>query len=366
MPTLFRTAVGSTAQLAATPSCLGRGLGQLLTGMLSLLLVASSAAQNATGTEASNYPTKPIRVIVPSPPGGPPDLLARILAPKLSASLGQPVIVENRLGAGGLVGTAYVAKLPADGYTALFTTASHTNIPPFNENVTYDSVKDFTHVTLVAQNFGQVLVVPADASAKTFKALIAYAKKNPGKLTYAHAGLGTASHIPAEVMKTLTDTDILAVPYKGVAEATNDLMANRVDLFFVGTQIAQQYVQSGRLRALAVTGAKRWKGMPDTPTLQELGLKNFNVVNWFGLWLPAHAPEAIVARLQSEIVKAIAQPGVIEQFDALGLEGVGMPSVEFALFVKNEAAAAQEIARNVAPSTITVTTTATSPAKVTQ
>ena len=342
----------------ATPLSVTRSIGWLLLIASACLAPAfAPLAQTAEGTAASNYPTKPIRVIVPSPPGGPPDLLMRILAPKLSMSLGQAVIVENRLGAGGLVGTAYVAKLPADGYTWLFTTASHTNIPPFNENVTYDSVKDFTHVTLAAQNFGQVLLVPLDSPAKTFKELIALAKKNPGKLSYAHAGLGTASHIPAEVMKTMTDTDILPVPYKGVAEATNDLIAGRIDIFFVGTQIALQHVQSGRLRALAVTGAKRWKGMPDTPTLQELGLKDFNVVNWFGLWLPVNAPAAIVSRLQSEIVKAVAQPDVIAQFDTFGLEGVGMPSAEFALFVAKEAAAAQEIARNVAPAVVKVTTT---------
>ncbi len=344
--------------LNATPLRVMRSMRRLLiVASACLVPTFASLAQTTDGVAASNYPTKPIRVIVPSPPGGPPDLLMRILAPKLSVSLGQTVIVENRLGAGGLVGTAYVAKLPADGYTWLFTTASHTNIPPFNENVTYDSVKDFTHVTLAAQNFGQVLVVPADSPVKTFKELIALAKKNPGKLTYGHAGLGTASHIPAEVMKTMTDTDILPVPYKGVAEATNDLIAGRIDIFFVGTQIAQQHLQSGRLRALAVTGAKRWKGMPDTPTLQELGLKDFNVVNWFGLWLPANAPAAVVNKLQAEVVKAVAQPDVIAQFDTLGLEGVGMPSAEFALFVAKEAAAAQQIARNVAPAVVTVTTT---------
>lgn len=349
--------MSSVQPFNAIPLSVMRSLRRLLVVTGACLVPAfATMAQTAEGAAASNYPTKPLRVIVPSPPGGPPDLLMRILAPKLSVSLGQTVIVENRLGAGGLVGTAYVAKLPADGYTWLFTTASHTNIPPFNENVTYDSVKDFTHVTLAAQNFGQVLVVPADSPVKTFKELIALAKKNPGKLTYGHAGLGTASHIPAEVMKTMTDTDILPVPYKGVAEATNDLIAGRIDIFFVGTQIAQQHLQSGRLRALAVTGAKRWKGMPDTPTLQELGLKHFNVVNWFGLWLPAHAPAAVVSRLQSEVVKAIAQPDVVAQFDTLGLEGVGMPSAEFALFVAKEAAAAQQIARNVAPAVVTVTT----------
>ena len=345
-----------------TPVWLCRSMRRLLVLAGACLIPAlAPMAQTIDGAAASNYPTKPIRVIVPSPPGGPPDLLMRIIAPKLSVSLGQTVIVENRLGAGGLVGTAYVAKLPADGYTWLFTTASHTNIPPFNENVTYDSVKDFTHVTLAAQNFGQVLVVPADSPAKTFKDLIALAKKNPGKLSYGHAGLGTASHIPAEVMKTMTDTEILSVPYKGVAESINDLIAGRIDIFFVGTQIAQQHVQSGRLRALAVTGAKRWKGMPDTPTLQELGLKDFNVVNWFGLWLPVNAPTAIVSRLQAEIVKAVAQPDVIAQFDALGLEGVGMPSAEFVVFVAKEAAAAQQIARNVAPAELKITTIPATP-----
>lgn len=322
--------------------------GLVLNAIVTGALLCAAPAQSATSGE-SDYPNKPIRVIVPSPPGGPPDLLMRAIAPKLTASLGQTIIVENRLGAGGLVGTAYVAKLPPDGYTWLFTTASHTNIPPFNDNVTYDAVKDFTHVSLVAQNFGQALVVPADSPAKTYQDLIALAKKNPGKLTYAHAGLGTASHIPAEVMKTMTGTDILAVPYKGVAEATNDVIAGRIDIFFVGTQIALQHVQSGKLRVLALTGAKRWKGMPDVPTLQELGLNGFNVVNWFGLWMPAGVPTQIVSRVQGDIVKAIQDPDVMKQFDTLGLEGVGMPSADFAKFVVKEASAAQDIARRVAP-----------------
>jgi tripartite-type tricarboxylate transporter receptor subunit TctC len=165
-------------------------------------------AQNAFSTK--DYPNKPIKVVVPSPPGGPPDLILRILVPRLNAALGQPVVIDNRPGAGGLVGTAYVARLPADGYNALFTTASHTNIPPFNENVTYDPVRDFTHVTLAVQNFGQVLVVHPDVQARNLTELIALARKNPGKLTYGNAGNGTASHIPAEVMKTMTGTDILS------------------------------------------------------------------------------------------------------------------------------------------------------------
>jgi tripartite-type tricarboxylate transporter receptor subunit TctC len=302
-------------------------------------------AQAASTSSGQAFPSKPIKVVVPSPAGGPPDLILRAILPKLTASLGQPLIIENRAGAGGMVGTAYVAKLPPDGYTWLFTTASHVNIPPFNENVTYDPVRDFTHVTLAAQNFGQALVVHPDVPAKNVQELVAYARKNPGKLTYANAGNGTASHIPAEVMKSMTGTDILSVPYKGIAEATTDLMAGRIDIFFVGTQIALQHVQSGKLRALAITGARRWKGMPDVPTMDEQGLKGFNKVNWFGLWLPAGAPPDIVQKIHAAVAAAVNEPDVKQQFDTLGLEGVAMRPAEFAAFVVSEQKAAQEIAR---------------------
>jgi len=304
-------------------------------------------AQAQTPAMAKEYPNHAIHVVVPSPPGGPPDLIIRLLAPKLSADLGQPLVVDNRGGAGGIVGTAYVTTQPPDGYTWLFTTASHTNIPPFNDNATYDPVKDFTHVTLVAQNFGQVLVVRPDLPAKTVQELVALAKKEPGKLTYGSAGIGKASHIPAEVMKAQTGTDILMVPYRGVAEAITDLLGGRIDMFFVGTQIALPHVQTGKLRALAVTGAKRWKGMPDVPTMQEAGLADFNVVNWFGLWLPAGAPPDLVNRLQGGVVKALADPEVIRQFDTLGLEGVGMKPDEFARFVARESETTLAIARKI-------------------
>ncbi len=305
------------------------------------------AAAHAQAPSARDWPTKPIKIVVPSPPGGPPDLILRAIQPKMAALLGQPLIIENRAGAGGMVGTAYVAKQPPDGYTWLFTTASHVNIPPFNENVTYDPVKDFTHVTLAAQNFGQALVVHPDVPAKNMQELIAYARKNPGKLTYANAGNGTASHIPAEVMKTMTGTDILSVPYKGIVEATTDLIAGRIDIFFVGTNIALQHVQSGRLRALALTGSKRWKGMPDVPTMDEQGLKGFSKVNWFGLWLPAGAPPEIVNRIHAAVAKAVNEPDVRQQFDTLGLEGVAMKPEEFAAFVQSEAKSAQEIAHRI-------------------
>jgi tripartite-type tricarboxylate transporter receptor subunit TctC len=315
-----------------------------------LILAAGALACGAraqTTPSASNFPNKPIKVVVPSPAGGPPDLILRAIIPKMNAVLGQPIIVDNRAGAGGLVGTAYVAKQPADGYTWLFTTASHVNIPPFADNVPYDPIKDFTHVTLAAQNFGQALVVNPNVEAKTLQELIALARKNPGKLTYANAGNGTASHIPAELMKSMTGIDILSVPYKAIPEAMTDLIAGRIDMFFIGTNVALQHVQSGKLRALALTGKKRWKGMPDVPTMDEQGLKGFEKVNWFGLWLPGGAPPEIVTRIHAAVAAAINEADVKAQFDQQGIEGVAMPPREFAAFVVTEAKAAQEIAHRI-------------------
>lgn len=310
-------------------------------------LLALPALAAASAARAQAYPTHSIRVVVPSTPGGPPDLILRAILPKLSASLGQPVVAENRAGGGGVVGTIYVSRQPADGYTWLFTTASHTNIPPFNENATYDPVRDFTHVTLAAQNFGQALIVHPAVRAANVQELLALARATPGRLTYVNAGNGTASHIPAELMKAQTGTDILSVPYRGVAEGMTDLLAGRVDMFFVGTQIAVEHVRAGRVRALAVTGARRWSGMPEVPTMQESGIAGFDVVNWFGLWMPAGAPAPIVQRVHAAVAAAVAEPDVRAQFDTLGLQGVAMPPDSFAAFVAEQARIAREIGRRV-------------------
>src|SRR4051812_3235252 len=298
-----------------------------------------------TGALAQAWPAKPIHVVVPSPPGGPPDLIIRMLAPKMN--LGQALIIENRAGAGGIVGTAYVSKQPADGYTWLFTTASHVNTPPFNENVPFDPVKDFTHVTLAAQNFGQALMVRPDAPFTTVQQLIDEAKRHPGKLNYASAGIGTASDIPAELMKSMAGVNIVEVPYKGVAEAVTDVLGGRMDLFFVGTQLAAQHAKSGKARVLALTGAKRWKGLPEVPTMQEAGFRDFNIINWFGLWLPAGAPAEISSAIHAEVVKALGDADVKSQFDQQGLEGVGMPPAKFARFVARESAFINELARKI-------------------
>ncbi len=295
----------------------------------------------------ADWPTRPVRIIVPSPPGGPPDLILRAIGPKMQATLGQPIVVENRAGGGGLVGTAHLARQAPDGYQALFTTASHVNIVPFNENVTYDPVRDFTHVTLAVQNFGQALVVHPSVQATNVQELVALARREPGRLTYVNAGNGTASHIPAELLKAMTDTDILSVPYRGVAEGTTDLLAGRISMFFVGTNIALEHVRAGRLRALAITGARRWQGMPEVPTMQEQGLAGYDVVNWFGLWLPLNAPRAIVERLHGAVAQAVREPDVMAQFETQGLQGIAMRPDEFARFVEAQARIAQDIGRRV-------------------
>ena len=321
----------------------------LKTGRRGWMLGATALGLGAAQAQMlPEFPTRAIRVVVPSPPGGPPDQLLRVISPRLTAALGQAVVTENRAGGGGLVGAAYVARQPADGYTWLFTPASQVNIPPFNDNVTYDPVRDFTHVTLAAQNFGQALVVHPGVQATNLAELLALARQNPGRLTYANAGNGTASHIPAELMKTMTGTDVLSVPYRGVAEGITDLLAGRVDMFFVGTQVAVEHVRAGRLRAIALTGARRWNGLPEVPTMQEAGLQGFNVVNWFGLWMPAGVAPAIVGRVHAAVAAAIADPDVQRQFDMLGLEGVAMPPDQFAIFVAEQARIAQDIARRVA------------------
>lgn len=306
-----------------------------------------SAAATAAQKVEKDYPNKPIRVIVPSPAGGPPDLVMRMLLPYYSQSLGQPLVLDNRAGAGGVVGSATVAKGTPDGYTWLVTTASHTNTPPFSKNSPFDPVKDFSHISLLAQNFGQAVVVPTNSAAKSVPELIAMAKAKPGKMNYASAGIGTASHIPAEVMKSMAGVDIVGVQYKGVPEGMTDLIAGRMDVMFVGTQIALPLMQSNRLRVIALTGAKRWKGMPDVPTMQELGFKGYDLINWFGFWLPPGASPALQQRLHAETVKALAVPEVLKQFDVLGLEAVGSTPENFIKFVTEQSRFMNELARKV-------------------
>ena len=303
----------------------------------------------ATAQAASNdYPQRPIRAIVPTAPGGPVDIVGRLMAQKMGASMGQPIIVENRGGAGGYIGAKVVATAPPDGYVLLSDSGGHISTPIFSPPAPYDAIKDFTPVALVAKNYGQVLVVHPSVPAKSVQELLAYAKKYPGKLTYGANSTGSILAIGAEMMKAASGTDILAVQYQGAGPAMIGLLGGQVDMIFAGTQQALPLIKAGRLRALAITGPKRWAGLPDVPTMQEAGLKDFNLVGYFGLWLPAGASPELVSRLHAETMKALADPDVKVQLDKLGLEASDMTPQGFIKFIQSEDAWMRALQRKLA------------------
>lgn len=294
-----------------------------------------------------NYPNKPIRMVVPFAAGGPVDLLGRLLIQKLNVSLGQSIVLDNRGGAGSVLGSDIVAKSPPDGYTWLLTTGSLTSISAFNENVSFDPIRDFTPVTMVARNFGQVLIVHPSVPAKNVKELLALAKARPGKMNYASAGIGNITYIAAEMMKSMTGVQIVDIQYKGMGLAFNDLLGGHVDMCFAPTQTALQLIQTGRVRALAMTGPSRWKVLPDVPTMRESGLRDYDLVGWFGMWLPAGASPELVSRIFTETARALGEPDIKQRFDELGLEPVGSQPEAFARFIEQDVAAMRELARKI-------------------
>ncbi len=294
-----------------------------------------------------NYPSKPVRIVVPFAAGGPVDVVGRNLIQKLNVSMGQPFVLDNRGGNGSALGAEIVAKSPPDGYTWLLNTGSQTSVAAFNENIPFDANRDFTPVTMAARNFGQVLIVHPSVPAKSVKELIALAKARPGKLNYASAGIGNITYIAAEMMKVAAGVQILDIQYKGTGPATSDLLGGHVDMLFSPTQTCLQLIQTGRVRALAMTGSSRWKMLPDVPTMQEAGFKDYDLVGWFGIWLPAGASSELVARIHSEVARALTDVDLKKRFDDVGLEGVGMPTEAFAKFAVQDAAAMRELARKI-------------------
>ena len=310
-------------------------------------LMAVQVTPVAAQALPKNYPVKSIRMVVPFAAGGPVDLVGRLLMQKMSVSMGQPIVLDNRGGGGAALGADLVAKSPPDGYTWLLNTGSQTSTPAFNENVPFDAIRDFTAVTMVARNFGQVLIIHPSIPAKNVKELIALARARPGKLNYASAGIGNITYIAAEMMKVAAGVQILDIQYKGTGPATSDLLGGHVDLCFAPTQTSLQLIQSGRVRALAMTAATRWKMLPEVPTMQEAGFKDYDLVGWFGLWLPAGAPPELVARLYSESMRVLADTEIKKRFDDVGLEAVGMPTEAFARYAEKDAAEMRELARKI-------------------
>jgi tripartite-type tricarboxylate transporter receptor subunit TctC len=288
-----------------------------------LALLFSAAAALSQG-----FPSKPVHIVVPFPPGGGADTLARIMEPKLAGIWAQPIVVENRPGASGHIGADFVAKSAPDGHTLLMSSTA---------SLTEKNVNQFAPVSLVSASAYIVTANPGVAAGNV-RELIALARANPGKLSFASSGAGAASHLAAELFKSIAGVDLLHVPYKGTGQAVTDLLAGHVNLMFAPAQTVMPYVQAGRLKALAVTGSKRSETLPDLPSVSESGLPGYEAVGWFGLLAPVATPKATVVKLSVEANRVLAMSDVREKMLGLGAEPAGNTPEEFARFIHDDQA----------------------------
>jgi tripartite-type tricarboxylate transporter receptor subunit TctC len=287
-----------------------------------LLLFASAAAL------AQPFPSKPVRIVVPFPPGGGADALARLMAPKLTEIWKQPIVVENKPGASGHIGADFVAQSAPDGHTLMMSSTA---------SLTEKNVHQFAPVTLVSAS-PYVVTAGPKVQASSIGELIALARAHPGKLTFASSGTGAASHLSAELFKSMAKIDLLHVPYKGTGQAVTDLLAGQVDLLFAPSQAVIQHVRAGKLKALATTGARRAETLPDLPTVAESGLPGYAAVGWFGLLAPAATPKAVVDRLSADANRVLADADVRAKMQALGADPAGDTPGEFARFIREDQA----------------------------
>jgi tripartite-type tricarboxylate transporter receptor subunit TctC len=299
----------------------------------SLLLLPLLAAGFALPAGAQSYPAKPIRVVVPFPPGGPTDIVTRLMAPKMAESLGQQVVVDNRGGAGGAIGTEQVAKSAPDGYTLVMGTIGGLAVAKsLNPKLGYDTLRDLTPITQ-SVSVTSVLVVHPSVPAKNVRDLLALAKK--GKLNYASSGNGTITHLAGELLKLMGKVDITHVAYKGGAPALVALVSGEVDMSYENSLIITPHIKSGKVRGLAVTSAKRSALLPDLPTVGET-LPGYSASGWYGLLAPAGTPKPVITRLHAEAVKALRAPDVVDKLSSQGAEPVASSPEEFAAFIRSE------------------------------
>jgi tripartite-type tricarboxylate transporter receptor subunit TctC len=292
----------------------------------------------AGAVHAQGYPAKAVRIIIPFPPGGNTDIYARPISAKMGEIYGHQMVVDNRPGAGGSIGMQIAAAQPPDGYTLVWgSTSTHGVGPNVYKKLPYDAVKDFEPVilTVIAQN---ILVVHPSVPAKNVKELIAIAKAKRGGLSYASSGNGTISHLAGELFRTMTGADIVHVPYKGSSPALVDLLSGQIDLMFDSLSSSLPQARAGKLRALAVTGSKRFPGMKDLPTINESGLKGFEVTTWLAIWAPARTPAEIVNKLNADINKILQQPAILQLMADNGAEPGGGPPERLGNHVKAEIA----------------------------
>lgn len=297
--------------------------------VLSLATAFAVMAQDA-------YPSRNVVIVVPYPAGGVADLLPRLVAEKLTRKWGKTVLVENRAGASGNIGMAYVAQQPADGYTFALAPAGNLTVnPTLFKDLPFDTEKDFTPVTLLA-NVPNVLVVHPAVPAKTFQELVAYAKANPHKLNFASPGAGSGAHLAGELLKLDAGLDIVHVPYKGLAPAVTDLLGGQVQMMFAGVSTVLQAVKAGKLRALAVAGPHRLDALPGVPTVAESGYPGFDVTSWYGIVAKAGTPPGIIHKVQADMAEALKQPDIMRKLADQGLEPVGDTPQQFGALIHAE------------------------------
>ncbi|MEN9330407.1 MAG: hypothetical protein RLZZ484_1595 [Pseudomonadota bacterium] len=299
------------------------------------LLWAAMSCLLAASVQAQPYPSKPVRVVVPYPPGGPTDIVARVLFQQVAESTGQQFVIDNRAGAGGNIGAEHVAKSPADGYTLLIGTTAHAINMSLFKSLNYDVQKDLAPVSLLTQG-PLVLVTHPQFPANSVKELIDMAKAKPGSLNFASSGNGQSTHLSAELFNSMAGTKMVHVPYKGSAPALSDLMTGQVGIMFDTTLSAMPFVRAGKLKALGVTSPQRTPAAPDVPTIAESGLPGYEVFAWNGVFVPAGTPKAIVVQLNEEIRKAMQLPQVRDKFSAQGFAASWNTPDQFGVFVRNE------------------------------
>jgi tripartite-type tricarboxylate transporter receptor subunit TctC len=300
------------------------------------MLVCSALVLALPGAvSAQAYPARPVHVVISFPPGSSTDIVGRVVAQKLSEYWGQPVLPENRGGAGGTIGAGVVAKSAPDGYTLLIDSSAHSVSPAIYAKLPYDTVKDFVDIAPIAGQPNVLVALPASRT-KSVADLVADAKARPGKINFASAGIGSGTHLNLEKFKLVTGVDVTHIPYKGTQEVMTDLLGGRVEYYFAPISAALSSIRDGKLRAIAVSSARRSSSLPDVPTVAESGVPGFEFTLWFGVWGPAGMPADIVDKISKDVNRVLADPGVRERLAKLGNDTMSMTPPEFSQFVRKE------------------------------
>lgn len=312
------------------------------------LALCSAGTAFAQGVAQPDYPSKPLRFVIPFAAGGPVDVLGRGIGQKFTASMSQQVLLDNRPGANTIIALDLVAKSPPDGYAILLASGAFTTLASFNKSLPFDPLRDFTPVTMNARIPGFLMVTHPSVPARSVKELIAVAKANPDKLNYGSSGYGGVQHLAMSLFALNVGTKMTHIVYKGAAPLAVDLVAGHVETAFMVPAGVLEYVRAGRLRALGFSGLKRWNKLPDVPTIDEAAIKNFEYYTWYGFWYPAGVPAAYVTKLHAETVKAVAAPDVRKRFDDLGFEGIASDKpADFAKFVQDDMSAMKKLAAQI-------------------